>query len=89
MLDGDGQHDAEDIPKFFKCAEQTDARLVVGNRMQNPKAMPVIRRWVNHWMSRRISQLTGAELPYGFTMRFSDWLILDVFAGTVVARESF
>lgn len=63
MLDGDGQHSATDIPKFFFCAENCDAKLVVGNRMDNPGAMPWLRRRANRWMSKRISRLTGAELP--------------------------
>lgn len=63
MLDGDGQHDAAEIQKFLTCAEKTGAHLVVGNRMHQPEAMPMVRRWVNRWMSRRISQLTGADLP--------------------------
>lgn len=63
MLDGDGQHAAGDIPRFLKCAETTRAGLVVGNRMNNAGAMPLARRWANRWMSRRISRLTGRELP--------------------------
>jgi len=63
MLDGDGQHAADDIPDFFDCAEKTSAALVVGNRMENSAAMPWLRRRVNFWMSRRISKLTGVPLP--------------------------
>ncbi len=63
MLDGDGQHDAGEIPLFLQCAERTGAQLVVGNRMENSAAMPFIRRRANRWMSRRISQMTGVELP--------------------------
>ena len=62
-LDGDGQHAAADIPKFFVCAEQTGARLVVGNRMGQGDDMPPIRRWANRWMSRCLSNLTGVPLP--------------------------
>lgn len=62
-LDGDGQHLPGDIPAFFRCAEATGASLIVGNRMQNPQAMPWIRRCVNHWMSRQISKLAGQYLP--------------------------
>ncbi len=62
-LDGDGQHAPEDLPAFFLCAEQTGARLVVGNRMANPNGMPPLRRQVNRWMSRRLSSLTGCDLP--------------------------
>ncbi|HUB86773.1 MAG TPA: glycosyltransferase family 2 protein [Verrucomicrobiae bacterium] len=63
MLDGDGQHAPDDIPKFFGFAESARARLVIGNRMENPEAMPWLRRKINCWMSRRISRLVGADFP--------------------------
>ncbi|TAL04983.1 MAG: glycosyltransferase family 2 protein [Verrucomicrobia bacterium] len=63
MLDGDGQHAADDILNFFIRAETTQARLVVGNRMEDCAAMPWLRRKVNQWMSRRLSYLTGIPLP--------------------------
>ena len=62
-LDGDGQHAAADIPKFFAAADRIGASLVVGNRMGDPKGMPRVRRVVNHWMSARISALAGTPLP--------------------------
>jgi glycosyltransferase involved in cell wall biosynthesis len=61
-LDGDAQHSADDISSFFSAAEQTSARLVVGNRMPEANRMPWLRRWVNRWMSRRLSTLAGQEL---------------------------
>lgn len=63
LLDGDGQHAADDIPEFFNCAEASGTELIVGNRMNHADAMPFVRRCANRWMSRRISKLTGAELP--------------------------
>jgi glycosyltransferase involved in cell wall biosynthesis len=63
MLDGDGQHSADEIPDFFSCAEKNGAKLVVGNRMENSSAMPWLRRNVNLWMSKRISRLAGTQLP--------------------------
>jgi glycosyltransferase involved in cell wall biosynthesis len=62
-LDGDGQHRPEDIPALLTCAEQTGARLVVGNRLHNARAIPWLRRQVNRWMSRRISRRAGVGLP--------------------------
>ena len=61
-LDGDGQHAAEDIPVFLACAEREHADLVVGNRMDNPREMPWLRRVVNRWMSRKLSQAAGQRL---------------------------
>jgi glycosyltransferase involved in cell wall biosynthesis len=62
-MDGDGQHAPSDIPKFLERANHTSAPLIVGNRMGDPRGMPWLRRRVNRWMSRRISHLTGKELP--------------------------
>jgi glycosyltransferase involved in cell wall biosynthesis len=62
-LDGDGQHLPEDIPRFFQCAEQTGAAMVVGNRMAGTRAMPLARRLVNRWMSRQLSRIAGLSLP--------------------------
>jgi len=62
-MDGDGQHDPDDLPGFLDIAESNGADLVVGNRMTNTAAMPWVRRIVNRWMSGRISRLAGVELP--------------------------
>jgi glycosyltransferase involved in cell wall biosynthesis len=62
-LDGDGQHSPEDLPALFQCAEETGARLVIGNRMNEAWKMPWLRRRVNRWMSRKLSQRAGWHLP--------------------------
>jgi glycosyltransferase involved in cell wall biosynthesis len=62
MLDGDGQHAADDIPKFFSGAETTGAQLIIGNRMTQVRRMPWLRRRVNRWMTRRISRRAGVPL---------------------------
>lgn len=63
LLDGDGQHSPADLPAFFHAAEQTGARLIIGNRMLDPRTMPMVRRFVNRWMSRRLSRAAGQTLP--------------------------
>ena len=81
-MDGDGQHSAADATKFFEAAERRGAELVVGNRMGNPKGMPRLRRWVNRFMSKRISALAGLSLPdsqCGFRlMNLETWATLSV-----------
>ena len=81
-MDGDGQHAVEDIPKFFEAVEQTGATLVAGNRMGHPQGMPRVRRFVNRWMSSRISALAGIRLPdsqCGFRlMNLETWAALPV-----------
>jgi glycosyltransferase involved in cell wall biosynthesis len=62
-LDGDGQHDPDDLPTLLQCAEQSGARLIVGNRMDNADSMPWLRRFVNRWMSHQLSQYAGRPLP--------------------------
>lgn len=62
-LDGDGQHLPADIPEFLRRVEQTGARLIIGNRMHNSRSMPWLRRHVNRWMSRKLSQYAGHYLP--------------------------
>jgi glycosyltransferase involved in cell wall biosynthesis len=62
-MDGDGQHRPQDLPAFFRCAEQANVRMVVGNRMHNARAIPWLRRQVNRWMSRRLSERAGQSLP--------------------------
>jgi hypothetical protein len=62
-MDGDGQHSPADMPALLRCAEESGAPLVVGNRMDQARAMPWLRRRVNVWMSRKLSQRAGRILP--------------------------
>lgn len=62
-LDGDGQHSPRNIPAFLHAAETTGTPLIIGNRMDRPDSMPRLRRWINRWLSRKISELTDRELP--------------------------
>ncbi len=63
MLDGDGQHAPADLPSFLQCAEQSSAPLVIGNRMHAADAMPLLRRYANRWMSRKLSRYARRHLP--------------------------
>jgi glycosyltransferase involved in cell wall biosynthesis len=62
-LDGDGQHAPGDLPSLLQCAGQTGVSLVIGNRMHHARAIPWLRRQVNRWMSRKLSQCAGRFLP--------------------------
>jgi glycosyltransferase involved in cell wall biosynthesis len=77
ILDGDGQHSPEDIPTFFACAEKTGADLVIGDRLGTSEKMPKLRRFVNHWMTERLSNLCGrplADSQCGFRLvRLCKW----------------
>jgi glycosyltransferase involved in cell wall biosynthesis len=76
-LDGDGQHEPEEIPKFLACAEATQASLIIGNRMEFAAKMSKTRFWVNRCMSRLLSIRCGQTLPdsqCGFRLlRLEDW----------------
>ena len=63
LLDGDGQHAPEEIPRFTATARDGSAHVVVGNRFENVKGMPVVRRLVNSLMSRIISNACGVRIP--------------------------
>jgi len=63
LLDGDGQHAPEEIPRFTAPARDGSAYVVVGNRFENVKGMPLIRRMVNSLMSRIISNACGVRIP--------------------------
>src|SRR5262249_4057656 len=64
LLDSDGQHLPEEIDRFLKAAASaTRPTFFLGNRMGNASAMPFIRRVVNRYMSKRISEVCGQQIP--------------------------
>ncbi len=57
--------------------------MFIGNRMNDLSGMPLLRRIVNHCMSKRISRICGQEIPdtqCGFRMLHRQ-LIPDVLGG--------
>ena len=84
ILDGDGQHLPEEIPNFLTAAEASRAKLLIGTRMNNVHDMPLVRRAVNRYMSRKISNACRQEIPdtqCGFRMIHRD-IIPDLLGGT-------
>jgi glycosyltransferase involved in cell wall biosynthesis len=63
VLDGDGQHLPEEIPRFLAAASSTRAELFIGTRMKDVREMPLLRRLVNRYMSNKISRLCGQPIP--------------------------
>jgi len=61
-MDGDGQHDLKEIDKFIKEYERSNADIVLGNRMRDPKRMPFVRRCTNVFMSFVISFILGKRV---------------------------
>ena len=63
ILDGDGQHLPEEIPRFLDEANRSGAAMLVGNRMTDLETMPRVRRLTNQFMSAKISRVCGQEIP--------------------------
>ena len=61
-LDGDGQHDPGEIPKFIEAAASSDVHIVLGCRMADVSEMPRIRRFTNRTTSRFVSWLSGQKI---------------------------
>jgi glycosyltransferase involved in cell wall biosynthesis len=85
ILDADGQHLPEEIDRFIAAAATgADTSFFLGNRMTNPAGMPLLRRVVNRYMSKRISGLCGQRIPdtqCGFRM-LGRQLIPELFRGS-------
>ena len=63
MLDADGQHLVSEIPLFFQEAQRGGADLLIGNRMHQPRGMPLDRWVTNRIMSWIISNMVGQKIP--------------------------
>lgn len=62
-MDGDGQHDWQDVYKFIEAISRKNADIIVGSRMADIAVMPAVRRITNRFMSRLLSKLVGCCLP--------------------------
>ena len=45
VVDGDGQHDPQEIRFFLDAYERTGIPVLIGNRMANTHGMPILRKW--------------------------------------------
>lgn len=62
-MDGDGQHDYQEIPRFVSKMQANGTDMIVGSRMSNTQNMPFMRLMANRFMSRLISSMIGQSLP--------------------------
>jgi len=77
LLDGDGQHLPEELPRFLEECNRSGAALLIGNRMSDIRTMPFVRRMTNRYMSWQVSRVCGQPIPdsqCGFRMLRSDLL---------------
>ncbi|MEJ2744886.1 MAG: glycosyltransferase family 2 protein [bacterium] len=63
VLDGDGQHDWDEIPLFLKADHDGRWDVIVGNRMGDTEEMPLIRKLTNRVTSFFASFLSGQRIP--------------------------
>ena len=63
MMDGDGQHNPDDVGRFMAAASDTGAALVIGNRMGDTKSMPFIRKLTNGVLSWFVSKFINQHIP--------------------------
>lgn len=63
VMDGDGQHEVEDIGNFLQRMKETNADIVIGNRMLDTSSMPALRIHTNRFMSSLISLIARQRVP--------------------------
>src|SRR5262249_32055947 len=64
LLDGDGQHDPAEIPKFLDAAPRR-APFVIGSRMRQRDAIPAYRYETNRIGDMILSRMTGLAVEDG------------------------
>lgn len=62
LMDGDGQHLPQEVPRFIDAFRQTGADVIVGSRMADTKTMPFIRLLTNRFMSWLLSRKIGQRI---------------------------
>lgn len=63
VMDGDGQHNPNDIQKFISRAQECGDDIIIGNRMVLTKNMPFVRLATNKFMSFLLSAMCKQRIP--------------------------
>jgi glycosyltransferase involved in cell wall biosynthesis len=63
VADADGQHKAEDLISIYRQSLNSDADIIIGNRMWSPQNMPWLRRATNILMSKILSYVIKLDIP--------------------------
>ena len=64
FVDGDGQHDPDDLPALLDAARR-GADFVIGSRLGNPDGMPAKNRRANEMGDKVLSRMTGLPVEDG------------------------
>jgi glycosyltransferase involved in cell wall biosynthesis len=59
-LDGDGQHDPQEIPRFVTAAKRTGADIIIGLRNRSLREMPLLR-WFTNFMTSFVVSFVSHE----------------------------
>lgn len=62
-IDGDGQHNPEDIPRLLAAARAHPDHLVIGARIRQRHRQPGIRRFANRFADFWVSWASGQRVP--------------------------
>jgi len=62
-IDSDLQHDVKFIPEFIRKYEESDADIIIGNRLGDTTTMPIERIFSNKTTSWIVSQLAKSKIP--------------------------
>ena len=77
VVDGDSQHDPNEIPLFLEAYERTGIPILIGSRMSNTQGMPFMRKWTNRFFAlvlNRLMKIYVADPPCGFRFYRADVL---------------
>jgi glycosyltransferase involved in cell wall biosynthesis len=64
FVDGDGQHDPDDLPALLAAARR-GADFVIGSRLSNHEGMPAKNYWANTMGDKVLSRMTGLPVEDG------------------------
>ncbi|MBK8598225.1 MAG: glycosyltransferase family 2 protein [Holophagales bacterium] len=65
FVDGDGQHDPEDLPALLAAARRGGADFVIGSRLGSPDGMPAKNRRANEMGDKVLSRMTSLPVVDG------------------------
>ena len=61
-LDGDGQHNPEDIRRLIRMANEYPKRIVIGSRLHDRENFPLARYYANRFACAGISWMAGQSI---------------------------